>query len=107
MAVPEMSDEQRAENLGRAVRARKIRAEVRGRLGSGDMSVAEVLKAVEAGGETGEILGRMKVMDLLQSLPYIGEARAARTLERLEIAASRRLRGLGAHQRDRLCQEFA
>jgi ribosomal protein S13 len=37
----------------------------------------------------------------------VGKVRAAKIMEKLDISASRRVRGLGAKQRDALLTEFA
>ena len=39
-------------------------------------------------------------------MPGVGKVRAAQIMERLEIATSRRLRGLGDRQRKALLTEF-
>jgi ribosomal protein S13 len=43
---------------------------------------------------------------VLESLPGVGKARAAKIMERLEISPTRRVRGLGANQRKALEAEF-
>jgi ribosomal protein S13 len=48
----------------------------------------------------------MKVSALLESLPGVGKVRAKQLMERLGIAESRRVRGLGANQRASLEREF-
>jgi ribosomal protein S13 len=48
----------------------------------------------------------MKVSALLESMPGVGKVRAKQIMERLGIAESRRVRGLGANQRIALEQEF-
>lgn len=53
-------------------------------------------------GATDEIIGDMKVSALLESLPGVGEVRAKQIMERLGIAESRRVRGLGTNQRPAL-----
>jgi hypothetical protein len=54
-----------------------------------------------------EVLAHVKVVDLLRSVPRVGEKRAARTMERLDIAPNRRIRGLGRHQAAALRAEFS
>jgi ribosomal protein S13 len=44
---------------------------------------------------------------VLQALPGIGKIRATQIMEKLKIADSRRLRGLGDQQRKALLGEFA
>jgi ribosomal protein S13 len=48
----------------------------------------------------------MRVSAVLESLPGVGKARAAKIMERLEISPTRRVRGLGANQRRALETEF-
>ena len=48
----------------------------------------------------------MRVSAVLESLPGVGKARAAKIMERLEISPTRRVRGLGANQRKALEAEF-
>jgi ribosomal protein S13 len=48
----------------------------------------------------------MKVSALLESLPGVGKVRAKQLMERLGIADSRRVRGLGTNQRAALEREF-
>ena len=102
MALPPLTPEQRAAALEKAARARKERAEVKDRLKHGGTSLAEVLKD----GQADDIIGKMKVSALLESLPGVGKVRAKQIMERLGIAESRRVRGLGANQRAALEREF-
>ena len=102
MALPPLSPEDRAEALAKAARARKERAEVKNRLKRGATTLSEVIKE----GTTDDVIGKMKVSALLESLPGVGKVRAKQIMERLGIAESRRVRGLGAKQRASLEQEF-
>jgi hypothetical protein len=98
VALPPLSPEDRAEALAKAARARKERAEVKNRLKRGATTLSEVIKE----GSTDDIIGKMKVSALLESLPGVGKVRAKQIMERLGIAESRRVRGLGAKQRSAL-----
>ena len=49
----------------------------------------------------------MKVSIVLESLPGVGKVRAQKIMEELDISASRRVRGLGAKQREQLLAKFA
>lgn len=102
MALPSLTPDQRAAALEKAARARKERAEVKNRLKRG----AATLSAVIAEGETDDVIGKMKVSALLESMPGVGKVRARQIMERHGIAESRRVRGLGAKQRSKLEQEF-
>ena len=52
--------------------------------------------------ESDEVVGKLKVSAVLQSMPGIGKIRATQIMEKLKIADSRRLRGLGEQQRKAL-----
>ena len=103
MPLPDLSPEQRAAALEKAAAARKARAELREKLKSKGTTVGDVLKQ----GETDEVIGKMRVSAVLESLPGVGKARAAKIMERLEISPTRRVRGLGANQRKALEAEFS
>lgn len=102
MALPPLTPEDRARALEKAARARKERAEVKNRLKRGAASLSDVIKE----GETDDVIGKMKVSALLESMPGVGKVRARQIMERLGIAESRRVRGLGANQRSALEHEF-
>jgi S13-like protein len=102
VALPPLTPDQRAAALEKAARARKERAEVKTRLKHGSTSLSQVLKD----GQSDDIVGKMKVSALLESVPGIGKVRARQIMERLGIAESRRVRGLGANQRAALENEF-
>jgi len=98
-----LSDEQRSQARSAATQARRRRAEIKSALRAGTCSLADVL----AMAERDDVLAHAKVIDVLKALPRVGAVRAARVMERLDIAANRRLRGLGKHQTAALIAEFA
>src|SRR5262245_11617162 len=100
---PQLSPEQRRAALEKAAVARQRRAEVKEQLKTGRMTLAELF----AQGDGDEILGKLKVVSMLESLPGVGKVRARRLMEELDISESRRLRGLGDNQRRRLLDRFA
>ena len=77
-------------------------AGVKERLKKNGVSIAEVLHQ----GESDDVIGKMRVSAVLESMPGVGKARAAKIMERLEISPTRRVRGLGAKQRTALEREF-
>ena len=103
MALPTLTPEQRADALKKAAAARKKRAEVKAELKSGKRSLADLLKKADSD----DTIGKMKVSTVLESLPGVGKVRARKLMEKLDISASRRVRGLGAKQRDALLDEFS
>jgi hypothetical protein len=102
VAVPELTAEQRRAALEKAAAVRRERAEVKNRLKHSGASLTEVLKS----GEENEVIGKMKVFDLLQSMPGLGKVRARNLMQRIGISESRRVRGLGANQIAALEREF-
>jgi hypothetical protein len=102
VALPPLTPDQRAAALEKAARARKERAEIKSRLKKNELKLSDVLKE----GQTDDVLGKMKVSALLEAVPGIGKVRARQIMERLGIAESRRVRGLGANQRAALENEF-
>ncbi|NGZ99709.1 acetate--CoA ligase [Nocardioides sp. W3-2-3] len=103
MALPPLTPEQRQAALEKAAAARRERAEVKNRLKNSGASISEVLQQ----GQVNEVIGKMKVLDLIQSVPGLGKVRARQVMERLGIAESRRVRGLGAKQVAALEREFS
>ena len=101
MPLPTLTPEQRQQALEKAAEARRKRAELKSQLKSGNMSLATVLTK-----EDDETIGKMKVSSVLESLPGTGKVRARKIMEKLDISASRRVRGLGSKQKDALLAEF-
>ncbi len=103
MALPTLTTEQRRAALQKAAAARQARADVKVRLKSSETSLADVLHDARSD----EVLAKLRVVDLLQAMPGVGSVRAKEIMERLGIAESRRLRGLGVNQVASLVAEFA
>jgi hypothetical protein len=102
VGLPELSADDRAAAAAAALEARRRRAELKAQLSRGDISVAEVLSVAASD----RAIAKMRVMDLLEAMPRIGPVRAQAIMEQLEIASSRRLRGLGERQRRGLVEYF-
>ena len=102
MALPPLTPEQRAAALEKAAAARRARAELKQRLKAGTTSLADVLES----GETDDAVGKMRVVALLEAMPGVGKVRAQKLIEELEISPSRKVRGLGAKQREALLKAF-
>jgi signal recognition particle GTPase len=101
--LPTLSPEQRAAALAKAAEVRKARAELKEKLKKGELTLASLLDQ----SERDDVIGKLKVSTVLQALPGIGKVKALQTMERLKIADSRRLRGLGEQQRKALLSEFS
>jgi Spy/CpxP family protein refolding chaperone len=97
---PSLTPEQRHAALEKAARARRERAEIKDHLKSGRVTLRELL--VKA--ESDEIVGKMKVLAVLEALPGTGKVKARRLMEHVGISETRRLQGLGAKQREALLE---
>ena len=99
---PVLSEEARAAALEAAKKARRSRALVKEQIKSGEL---KILQAIELA-STNSAIGKMRVSELIESIPGVGKVRAEAILERLEISPSRRIQGLGVLQKQRLRKEF-
>ena len=102
MPVPTLSPEQREQALARATQVRTERAEVKKLLKQGTTTLPAILARADE-----DVIAKMKVLALLESMPGVGKVKAGQIMDRLRIDASRRVRGLGANQRQALEDEFA
>lgn len=98
MSLRPLSAEERSAALAKAAAARTVRAELKVRLKTGQDTVARILDAADSD----PAVSRLKVTELLEALPGIGKVRATVIMNELGIASTRRLRGLGVHQRKAL-----
>ena len=101
MALPQLTDEQRKAALEKAAKARHERAELREKIKSGKVTLEDVLDSDDP------IASRMKVSTLIESLPGYGKAKAAKIMDELGISATRRVKGLGARQREQLVEALS
>ena len=102
MALPPLTPEQRAAALEKAAIARRERAAVKNRLKYAQGSLKEVI----ADGKENEVVGKMKVSALLESMPGVGRVRAKQIMDEVGISESRRVRGLGSNQIAALLSRF-
>ena len=103
MAPPVLSDEQRRAALAKAAEARRARAELKERLKMRSLTLAELFDKAEGD----EVIGKTKVLAVIESLPGVGKVKARRIMDDIGIAESRRIRGLGDQQRAALLERFA
>ena len=101
MALPQLTDEQRKEALEKAAAARHARAELREKIKTGQVTLEEVLDSDDL------IAARLKVSALIESLPGYGKAKAAKIMAELGISSTRRVKGLGARQREQLIEALS
>ena len=101
MAIPQLSDEERKAALDKAKAARIKRAQIRDDLKSGKLTVRDILDMKDD-----PVVGRMKVSTLIETLPGYGKAKSEKIMAELQIADSRRLRGLGERQQAALLERL-
>lgn len=95
---PSLSPDQRKAALEKAAQARRQRAELKEQLKQGSITLQDLLK--RASDE--ELVGKMKVVSVLESMPGLGKVKARRIMEQVGISETRRLQGLGSNQREAL-----
>lgn len=100
---PSLTPEERRAALDKAAAARKKRAEVKEQLKERRLSLAELFER----SADDDVLGKLKVVSMLESMPQTGKVKARRLMRELGISESRRLRGLGPNQRTKLLDHFA
>jgi signal recognition particle GTPase len=95
---PALSADQRQAALAKAAAARRQRAELKDRLKMGSVSLKDLLDQ----GQSDEVVGKMKVLAVLESLPGLGKVKARRVMDEVGISDTRRVQGLGEQQRRKL-----
>lgn len=98
--VPQLSLEERKAALEKAKVARRERAEIKRKLESEEMSISDVLSL-----DSPAVL-RMTVYDLIKTQGGVGDRKTYKIMQDLGIAHSRRIKGLGKNQREKLIEYF-
>ena len=99
---PALTPDERRAALEKAAIARRIRADVKEQLKSASLTLTELFTRAD----DDDVLGKLKVVSMLESMPNTGKVKARRLMRDLDISESRRLRGLGPNQRRRLLDHF-
>ncbi len=102
MALPELSPEQKRAALKKAQEMRSKRAQIRENLKQGALTLEKILSSPDD-----NVISRMRVAYLLESLPRIGRVRSRKIMEEIGIHESRRVQGLGARQKEALLKRLA
>ncbi len=68
----------------------------------GSLSLRELLDQ----GTRDEVVGKMKVQAVLESLPGLGKVKAKKLMEEVGISETRRVQGLGDQQRKKLFEKL-
>ena len=100
---PILTAEERNAALEKARSSRSRRATVKADVRSGILTMRDVIELAKSD----DAIAKMRVVELLESFAGVGKVRAIATLDRLAISRTRRVQGLGTHQRDALIKEFS
>lgn len=101
LSLPHLTQEEKLEALKKAQEMRSKRAELRIQLKQGNLSLQEVLEQADD-----EVIGRMRVTYLLQSLPQVGKVTSEKVMKEIGINENRRVQGLGTRQKDELLKRL-
>jgi guanylate kinase len=99
---PEMSIEDRRKALELSKLSRQLRAKYKALIASGELSFGDFLAVAESE----PTLQRMRVRDLLESIPGYGKVRVENLMRKSGISPTRRVQGLGKNQRSALLDHF-
>lgn len=93
MALPKLTPDEKRKALQKAQEMRSKRAQVREQLKKGTLTLRQVLETSDD-----EVVGKMRVSYLLQSLPQVGKVTSQKIMQEIGIHESRRVQGLGKRQ---------
>ena len=96
MKPPHLSIEERKAALLKAVEARKIRSEFKLQVKNKQIRWHEAFESTE------EAIQKMRIKELLESIPSFGSTRAENILDQIGISHSRRIKGIGIRQKNEL-----
>ncbi len=97
-APPKLTTQERRDALKAAVAARRTRAAFKEEIKVGKKSWKDAFSAQD------ESIKKMRVRELIESLPGVGEVRAKNILERAGISPTRRVGGVGRSQYEKLLE---
>lgn len=101
MPLPQLTLEEKKMALKKAQKVRSERAKIRQDLKAGRKSIRDILEKVD-----NDIIAKMRVAYLLESLPRIGKVRTRKIMNEIGIDETRRIQGLGVRQKQALIQRL-
>jgi len=99
---PSLSPDERQAALEKAAAARRLRAELKEKLKMGSLTLKELLNQ----SASDEVVAKMKIVSVLESLPGLGKVKARKLMEEIGISETRRIQGLGDQQRKKLFEKL-
>jgi hypothetical protein len=101
MPLPKLTMEEKKRALKKAQQVRSQRAQIRRDLKAGRTGIREILENVD-----NDVIAKMRVAYLLESLPRIGKVRTRKIMNEIGIDETRRIQGLGSRQKKALIERF-
>ena len=101
MPLPKLTLEEKKKALKKAQQVRSERAKIRQDLKAGRTGIREILEKVD-----NDVIAKMRVAYLLESLPRIGKVRTRKIMNEIGIDETRRIQGLGSRQKQALLERF-
>lgn len=101
MALPKLSLDEKRQALKKAQEVRSQRAKIRQNLKNGKTTIREVLSNIND-----DIIAKMRVVYLLESLPRIGKIKTQKIMSDIGIDETRRIQGLGNRQKQALIERL-
>lgn len=101
MALPKLSLDEKKKALKKAQEVRSQRAKIRHNLKNGKTTIREVLSNIND-----DVIARMRVVYLLESLPRIGKIKTRKIMSDIGIDETRRIQGLGNRQKQALIERL-
>jgi hypothetical protein len=99
---PSLSPDERQAALEKAAAARRLRAELKEKLKMGSLTLKELLDQ----SASDEVVAKMKIVSVLESLPGLGKVKARKLMDEIGISETRRIQGLGDQQRKKLFEKL-
>jgi len=101
MALPQLTRDEKLSALQKAQEMRSKRAELRAKLKKGELTLKDILESAND-----EVIAKMRVSYLIQSLPQVGKVTSKKIMDEIGINENRRVQGLGKRQIDELLKKL-
>jgi type II secretory pathway predicted ATPase ExeA len=101
MPLPKLTIEEKKQALKKAQQVRSQRAKIRQELKAGKTTIRKVLENIDS-----DVVAKMRVAYLLESLPRIGKVRTRKIMNDIGIDETRRIQGLGNRQKQALIERL-
>lgn len=101
MPLPKLTVEEKKQALKKAQQVRSQRAKIRQELKAGKTTIRKVLENID-----NDVVAKMRVAYLLESLPRIGKVRTRKIMNDIGIDETRRIQGLGNRQKQALIERL-